>query len=190
MIETPRLVLRQHTVADFEDCVAMWTDPNVLHFINNGVAFPAAHSWTRLLSYVGHWTLFNYGYWAVQEKVTGKFIGQLGFADFKREVTPSILGEPELGWALISESQGKGYATEALRAALSWGEKNLDAPRTVCLIHPMNKPSLRVADKLGFQKVVDTTFKGEPSILFEKKFLALKQRIKSGSFNCCLSPVA
>lgn len=170
MIETPRLLLRQHSAADFEDCVQMWNDPEVLRFINDGAAFPKAHTWTRLLSYVGHWTLFGFGYWAVQEKSTQKFIGQLGFADFKREIIPAIDGLPELGWALISEAHGKGYATEALSAALLWGKKNLKSQRAVCLIHPDNKPSLRVAEKIGFERVLETTYKSQPSILFEKKF--------------------
>jgi RimJ/RimL family protein N-acetyltransferase len=61
----------------------------------------------------------SYGYWAVEEKTSGRYVGELGFADFKRDIVPSIEGMPELGWALVPQFHGKGYATEALRAAVA-----------------------------------------------------------------------
>ena len=63
----------------------------------------------------------GFGHWAVEEKASGDFIGDLGFADFKRDIQPSIQGLPELGWVLASRAHGKGYATEAVRAAIAWG---------------------------------------------------------------------
>ena len=64
--------------------------------------------------------MLDYGFWVVTDKVSGAFLGEVGFADFKRDLTPP-LGVPEIGWALMPHAHGKGLATEAVQAALSPG---------------------------------------------------------------------
>ncbi|HLK63167.1 MAG TPA: GNAT family N-acetyltransferase [Bryobacteraceae bacterium] len=166
LIETERLRLRGHRVTDFDACLAMWTDPLVVRYIG-GRAFTGEEVWTRLLRYVGHWSWVGYGYWAVEDK-SGHFLGDVGFADFKREIEPSIQGIPELGWVLTSGAHGKGYATEAVRAAIGWAAAHCRSDKTVCIIHPDNLASLRVAEKCGFREDVRTTYKGSPTILFSR----------------------
>src|SRR5205807_1769596 len=128
----------------------------------------APRTWIRLLAYRGHWALLGFGYWAVEEKASGEYVGELGFADFKRGIDPSIDGIPELGWALAAHAHGKGYATEALRAVVAWGDSHFAAERTVCLISPDNAASLRVAAKLGFREVSRTRRNDEDEILLER----------------------
>ena len=166
-LETERLTLRGHRVDDLEDCLALWADPGVTRFIT-GRAGTREEVWARLVRYVGHWALLGYGYWVVCEKSTGRFIGELGFADYQRDLKPSFEGAPEIGWALLSSAHGKGYATEAIRAALAWGDAHFDARRTVCLISPENAPSLRVAEKCGYREFGRGEYKGSPTILFER----------------------
>jgi RimJ/RimL family protein N-acetyltransferase len=124
--------------------------------------------WSRLLRYAGHWALLGFGYWAVVEKSSGRFVGEAGLADFKRAIEPSLGGAPEAGWALMPWAHGRGYATEALRAVLAWGEERFGSPRAVCIISPENLPSLRVAQKCGFERTSTTTYKGTPTVLFER----------------------
>ena len=124
--------------------------------------------WARLLTLVGHWTLLGFGYWAVEEKASGRYIGEIGLSDFKREIEPSFAGTPEIGWVLSPETHGKGYATEGARAAIEWGERNLPSTRTVCIIAPENAPSIRVAEKLGYREFARSTFRNEPIVLFER----------------------
>lgn len=131
----------------------MWSDPAVTRY-TIGEPSPPQRTWLRILGYRGHWALLNYGYWAVEEKSSGRYIGELGFADFKRNLVPSIAGVPELGWALAPAFHGKGYATEALRAALIWGDVHLSQARTVCIIHQDNHASLRVAEKLAYKVIL------------------------------------
>jgi RimJ/RimL family protein N-acetyltransferase len=167
VIETERLRLRPHEVNDFADCVAMWSDPAITrHTI--GSPSPPQRTWQRILAYRGHWTLLGFGYWAVEEKATGRFIGEMGFAEFKRDIKPSIEGMPELGWVWISEAHGKGYATEGLRAAVAWGDRHFGSARTVCIIHPENRASFRVADKLGYKELFRTSKDGEPEIVLQR----------------------
>ena len=63
----------------------------------------------------------GFGYWAIEEKATGDFIGEIGLADFQRDLDPPLGDGPEAGWALRVASHGKGYGEEALRAVLAWG---------------------------------------------------------------------
>lgn len=166
VINTERLILRGHRLDDFDACAALWADPRVARYIG-GRPFTGEEAWARLLRYAGHWALLGFGFWAVAEKASGSFIGELGFADFKREITPSLDGMPEVGWALSPSAQGRGYATEALRAVVAWGDGHFGgSQRTVCLIHPENLASIRVATKCGYQEFQRTTYHGEPTILF------------------------
>ncbi len=169
VVETDRLRLRGHRIGDFSDCATMWADPAVTRYIG-GRPFAEEEVWSRVLRYVGHWLWLGFGYWALEEKATGRYIGDVGFADYKREIQPSIEGLPELGWVLASGVHGKGYATEAVRAAITWGEAHFGPGQTVCVIHPDNQPSLRVAEKCGFQESVRTTYKDQPAILLARLF--------------------
>jgi len=152
VIETERLRLRPHQSDDLPNCVAMWSDPAVVRY-TLGEPSPPQRTWMRILAYRGHWALLNYGYWAVEEKTSGRYIGELGFADFKRNIVPAIEGVPELGWALVPQFHGKGYATEALSAAVTWGDHHLVQRRSVCIIHRDNHKSFRVAEKLGYKVI-------------------------------------
>jgi RimJ/RimL family protein N-acetyltransferase len=167
ILESARLRLRGHRVEDFAVCAAMWADPEVTrHF---GRTFGEEESWTRLLRYAGHWALLGFGYWIVEEKISGRFVGEVGFADLKRDITPSLGNTPEIGWVLAAAAHGKGFATEAAQAAISWGEANLGGRRTTCIIHPENLPSIRVAEKCGYGEVRRTAYKGQPTIVFERE---------------------
>ena len=73
----------------------------------------------------------------------------MGFADYKRDIEPSIKGTPELGWALASRVHGKGYATEAARASILWVFENLEVESIVHCIDPENTASRAVAERLG-----------------------------------------
>lgn len=168
VLETNRLRLRAHQAKDFSACVAMWSDPEVARY-TIGTPSSEQRTWLRVLSYLGHWSLMGFGYWAVSEKVSDRYVGELGFADFKRDSQPSIQGLPELGWALTPAWHGKGYATEALKAAIQWGDANLKSSRTVCIISPQNLASLRVAEKIGYFEASKITTNGEPGILFDRE---------------------
>jgi RimJ/RimL family protein N-acetyltransferase len=166
-IETARLKLRGHWVDDLRDCAAMWGDAAVVRHIG-GRPFAAEETWWKILRYAGLWSLLGYGYWAIEEKGSGRFVGEVGFADFKREIEPPFAGAPEIGWALAAWAHGRGLGTEAVGAAVAWGDRHLRAARTVCLIGPENAASIRVAAKCGYREYARTAYKGQATILFER----------------------
>ncbi|ATB49521.1 GNAT family N-acetyltransferase [Corallococcus macrosporus] len=166
-IETERLVMRGHRIEDFEEGFAMWSDPTVVRFIS-GKPSTREEMWSRLLRYVGHWDLLGYGFWAVREKATGRLVGDVGLGDFRREMQPALPKAPEAGWVLAPGFQGKGYATEAVRAALAWADARLSPERVVCIISPENAASIRVAEKSGFRQFGQGVYLGHPSLMFER----------------------
>ena len=87
VLETERLRLRGHRLDDFAASSAMWADEVVTRYIG-GRPFTEEEVWARLLRYVGHWALVGYGYWVLEEKATGAFVGEMGFGDFKRDIQP------------------------------------------------------------------------------------------------------
>jgi RimJ/RimL family protein N-acetyltransferase len=165
---TERLVLRAHRPADLGDCLAMWSDPEVTRFIG-GRPFNGEDVWARLLRYVGHWQWLGYGYWLVADRTSGRFLGEVGFADFKRIIEPSFEGIPEIGWALASSAWGQGYGTEAVAAAVTWGETRFGKDAvTGCLINPDNQASIRVAKKCGYKEFCRTTYKDHPALIYRR----------------------
>lgn len=158
VVETERLRMRGHRLEDFEHSLAMWSDPVVVRY-TTGKPQTGEDVWMRMLRYAGLWAFLGYGYWAVEEKATETFVGEMGFADFRREIQPSIDGMPEIGWVLASSSHGKGYATEAVKAAVEWGDKQFGATKTCCIIHPENTASVRVAEKCGYRELQSATYK-------------------------------
>ena len=133
-----------------------------------GKPFTREEVWARLLRHVGHWALLGYGLWAVEEKDTGAFAGGIGFLDGKRDIVPSLEGMPEMGWVLSPRAHGNGYATEAVRAALTWGEAHFGKTKTVCIIEPENRASIRVAEKCGFHAWRNTTYKDKSIVIFAR----------------------
>jgi RimJ/RimL family protein N-acetyltransferase len=167
-IETARLVMRLHRVGDFDASAAMWADPEVVRHIS-GVPSSREQSWSRIQRYSGHWTLLRYGYWLVEERESGMFVGEVGFADYHREIQPSLDGMPELGWALASHAHGKGYATEAVRASLRWAQSHFPPSTQIAsMITPENVASVRVAEKCGFRRWQDARYHNAPVLLYTR----------------------
>ena len=167
VLETERLILRGHKLSDFAALSAMWADPAVVRFIS-GKPSTQEESWGRMLRYPGMWALLGYSFWAIEEKASGRIIGEGGFADFKREISPPIEA-PEMGWALAPAAQGKGYAFEALSAMLAWGEAHFRRRDFACIIAPENAPSIRLAERLGFREVARGEYKTSPTVFFRRE---------------------
>ena len=166
-LRTARLKLRAHTLSDFEALAKLWVEPSVYRF-TVGAPSSRTDAWARLLRYRGHWAVMGFGFWAIEELATGTYVGDIGIAEFQRDIVPRIEGTPEAGWALGSAGSGKGYATEALQGALRWVDGNLSANTLCCIIDPANAASVRVAEKCGFRPVRPGVTHGTTVTIYER----------------------
>lgn len=153
-LTTERLTIRAIALSDWEDYAAAWADPELTRFIG-GEPRDRTTSWGKFLMGAGLWPVLGYGYWTFADKGTGRYLGNGGLAQFERGVA-SLEGHVEAGWAFAPAAWGKGYATEAMAAILSWADANHVADEIRAIIDHDNVASQRVAEKLGFTRHLDT----------------------------------
>lgn len=163
---TDRLRLRGAVIEDFEPAFAMSCDERVYRFIG-GKPTGRTQVWEKFLRGPGMWSLLGYGLWTVEERGGGAFVGQLGFGRFERDMQPPLPDIPEAAWVLGAAYHGKGYAREALGAALSWSDANLRTP-ICCIIAPENEASLRLADSMGFAEFARGMFQNAETVMLER----------------------
>ena len=166
-VETARLRLRPLRESDLVVQAQMLGDPEYVRHLG-GHTLSREESWRKILCGVGLWPLFGFGYWSVERREDGAYLGQVGFADFKRDMTPSIEGLPEMGWLLAPSAQGQGYASEAVAGALDWAREALAGREIVAIIDPDNAASIRVAEKAGFSIREPASYRDAPILLFRR----------------------
>jgi RimJ/RimL family protein N-acetyltransferase len=167
-LETERLILREFRAADLDAHAATLGDPEVMRFIG-GKPMSREDSWRRLCSGVGSWQLVGIGPWAVELKADGRMVGHCGFFEFQRDMQPSIRGEPEMGWIFDRSVHGQGIAFEACARALLWADEMLGAHSYPAIISLENAASMKLAERLGFERLKDATYRNEPIAFFRRK---------------------
>ena len=167
-IETARLRLRAMREDDLDAQAAILGDAEVTRHLG-GSAFSREDTWRRMLAAPGLWAMLGYGYWAVERLEDRTFLGQVGFADFKRDMAPSIEGLPEMGWIFAPHAQGQGYALEAVAAGLDWADAELRAAEITAIIDPANSRSIRLAERAGFDLREQAVYRREPILLFRRR---------------------
>jgi RimJ/RimL family protein N-acetyltransferase len=165
-IETERLLLRHIRPSDADYFAETHADEAVMRHI--GGPLGREDAWRRAMTGAGFWGVLGIGLWAVERRLDGRTIGHVGFFDFQRDMEPSIAGEPEMGWIFAPDGQGKGYATEAGRAALDWFDSTVGAVSIPALIDRGNQASMRLAERLGFERQPDAIYRGQPIAVFRR----------------------
>lgn len=115
------------------------------------------------------WHLMGFGFLALEDRQTGRFVGEAGFHEVRRDMRPAIEGTLETGWGLIGEAQGRGLAEEAVRAMIAWGEARFPGRLMTCIIEPGNAASLRVAEKVGFRPVGHGDYHGTALVVLHRR---------------------
>lgn len=145
MIQTERLILRAYREEDRRDFAALNGDPQVGAWLGGTLDRTGSDALLDRLN--AHIIERGWGAWAVERKADGKLIGMTGLAPVSDAlpVGPAI----EIEWRFIPDAWGKGYASEAARAVLSWAFANLDQDEFLAFTADTNLASQGVMRKIG-----------------------------------------
>ncbi|HEY0797562.1 MAG TPA: GNAT family N-acetyltransferase [Candidatus Baltobacteraceae bacterium] len=148
MFETERLIVRPWRDEDLEPWIAMHIDKRVMEF------FPPGHDRVRaqadVAAFRSRLERDGYGWWAVEVKGFAPFAGSVALQDvpFTAHFTPAL----EVGWRFAYDHWGRGYATEAARAVLTFAFNELAADEVVAMTAAINLRSQRVMQRLGMTR--------------------------------------
>jgi RimJ/RimL family protein N-acetyltransferase len=150
-LRTERLLLRAFTQTDFAAFAHIVADPEVVRYLDDGEPITPEECWRGMALFIGHWHLRGYGWWAVEDRRSGDFLGRIGL--YNPEGWPGI----EIGWLLRRDVWGAGLATEGAAAALTFAFDVVGTDHVISLIDPANGRSIRVAEKLGerYEQTID-----------------------------------
>jgi RimJ/RimL family protein N-acetyltransferase len=158
--ETPRLRLRRLRLTDIDDVAAMVADPEQMRFYPRPKTRDEAGAWLswNLALYDEH----GFGTWCLESLPGNGFAGYCG-------VRPLLLEgrrEVELAWHVRKTHWNRGLATEAALVAMRLGFDRFGLTRMVAIVHPDNRPSRRVAEKLGMAEERSAVHDGEPVVVY------------------------
>lgn len=140
-LQTARLNFRLWTAADFDSFASYFSNEKSAQYL--GGKKTREEAWRLMATYIGHYHLKGFSYLALEEKESKKLVGTVGL--WKSEPWP----EMEMGYWLLDEMQGKGYASEAAMAVKAFAFDRLKAETLVSYIDPNNTPSKKLAQRLG-----------------------------------------
>jgi len=143
ILETERLLLRPPSAEDVEPWAAFAADEEAARFLGGAKGHSAA--WRSICTMAGAWTIRGFAMFSVIEKASGRWIGRLG--PWEPEDWPGT----EVGWGVVREVWGRGYAVEGATAAIDWAFETLGWSEVIHCIAPANANSQAVARKLGSQ---------------------------------------
>lgn len=144
---TARLRLRRFTADDAAFVVALVNSPGWLRYIGDRHVHTEAEGrdWLKL-RIINHYAARGYGFWAIEPLQGGPCIGLCGL------ILRDGLDAPDLGYALLPEHEGRGYAREAAAACLQHGHQGLNMPRILAITDPQNTRSAQLLLDLGMRE--------------------------------------
>lgn len=146
---TERLELWRPVASDHAGLLALLEPEAVRRFL--GPAQPTPEdAFARLLRNAGSWALYGYGVFVVRERERAEVVASCGVFHSWRGFGTGLDNVPEAGWIIAASHWGKGFASEAMSAALAWFDATQGARRTVCMIEDGHTASQTVAARLGF----------------------------------------
>ena len=144
ILETKRCLVREITLEDLDDLFTLYSGEGMTDYIEPLYEYDKEKEYQK--AYIEHmYGFYGYGMWLVFEKETGKLIGRAGI-----EHREELDSELELGYAIGTPYQRKGYATEVCQAIIDYAKERLCCDRLNCLIEEGNIVSEHLAEKLGF----------------------------------------
>lgn len=141
-LETERLILRSFRDGDLDEYAAIFGDPDVMRFLG-GKPMSRQDAWRNMAMIMGHWHFRGFGFFAVEEKASGRLVGRVGH--WQPEGWPGF----EIGWAIGPDFWGRGYAREAALFCRDYAFEVMGREAIISSIHPDNVNSIRLAERIG-----------------------------------------
>jgi [ribosomal protein S5]-alanine N-acetyltransferase len=170
-LETARLTLRRLSFDDAPFLIELLNQPSFIANIGDrGVRDVAdAHRYLRegpLLMY----ERFGFGLWHLSQKIDGAAVGLCGL--LKRDTLPDV----DVGYALLPEFWGRGYAIEAVNSTLRHAAVKFGLRRVLAVVSAGNDASIRVLEKAGMslEGMVSLHSGGSPVRLYGRSVEALR----------------
>jgi RimJ/RimL family protein N-acetyltransferase len=155
LLETERLVLRKPELGDLDGYAELWADPEVVRYLS-GTTLPRDEVPRAIERMLGHWERHGVGLFSVLRKEDERLVGRVGYLLWDPERWVNAMHEQldgelelEIGWTIVRDFWGQGYATEAALACRDHALGELGRDRVISLIAPENAASIRVAEKIG-----------------------------------------
>ena len=145
----------------------MWASPETVRY-TGGRTRDHQDTWFTLCRMRGMWDILGYSSWTVEDRETGIFLGECGFSDFMRGMTPDLSQWPEAGWAFAESAWGRGIATEAVSAMHVWFDENISG-QSVCVIDLENVASQIVAIKCGYTFWQESEYRKTPINIYRRE---------------------
>jgi RimJ/RimL family protein N-acetyltransferase len=169
MLETKRLILRKvDAERDFEAWARCMGDEQTVRYLGTK-AMNRAEAWRHMAGVVGHWEIRGYGFFSLESKETGEWVGRVG--PWNPEGWPA----PEVGWTISPDHLRKGYASEAARAAVRFAFETLGWSEVSHVILDGNVASIGVAEKIGSRLIRSQV--GIPGLTEEKVHVYGQSRV-------------
>jgi [ribosomal protein S5]-alanine N-acetyltransferase len=122
-------------------------DAHVRRYLMDGHIFPREWSEARIRDSEALFERRGMGLWLTHDRTSRALVGFCGFLEF-----PAIHPEPELVYALLERYACRGYATEMARASIAHARTRGGFHDIVTSVDEINTASLRILEKLGFER--------------------------------------
>ncbi len=169
-LETARLWLAEWCDADLENARPIFTDPDVMRYINGGHPLADTEIRNSIARQQNYFASCGFCLWKLLLKPEGRFIGFCGLQPLELDGANEI----EIGWRLVKEEWGHGLATEAAKAALSDAVKRAALSRVIAIAMPENRSSLRIMKKLAMQFERATRKAGFDVVVYSRHFVCVE----------------
>ncbi|MBC2193981.1 GNAT family N-acetyltransferase [Listeria booriae] len=146
MIETERLIFRELDQQDYADLCDILQDEETMTAYGSVFSDAQVQDW--LNKQQDNYERWGFGLWAVIEKATGDFVGQVGLT-MQRVEDEEVL---EIGYLLKRKFWHQGFATEAALACKQYALETMKAEQVTCTIRDTNVASQKVAERLGMTR--------------------------------------
>lgn len=164
ILETERLIVRELELGDMDALFELYSYEGMTDYMEGLYAYEEELAYQK--AYIENmYRFFGYGMWLVFEKETGKLVGRAGV-----EHREALQGELELGYAIGTPWQGRGYATEVCKGILKYVKEELGFEEICSLVELRNTPSIHLLEKLGFHSSGELVLEGVCYKKYKKSF--------------------